>query len=91
MAGWLEALLWHWPLAYCSRECYVSAQCGCLVTCRLVCLLPPAQEQLRVPQMARSSHSDTELEEPTQLAVSSYLATGVLPWGHCQAGVSVTP
>ena len=50
---------------------------GRLVTCRLVCLLPPAQEQLRVPQMARSSHSDTEVEEPTQLAVSSYLATGV--------------
>ena len=20
MAGWLEALLWHWPLAYCSRD-----------------------------------------------------------------------
>ena len=89
MAGWLEALLWHWPLAYCSRDHTggsVSAQCGRLVTCRLVCLLPPAQEQLRVPQMARSSHSDTELEEPTQLAVSSYLATGGSSWGDCQAG-----
>ena len=65
---------------------------GCLLTCRLVCLLPPAQEQLRVPQMARSSHSDTEVEEPTQLAVSSYLATGVklgpLPSRRC---VGVTP
>ena len=53
---------------------------GRLVTCRLVCRLPPAQEQLRVPQMARSSHSDTEVEEPTQLAVSSYLATGGSSW-----------
>ena len=62
----------------------LSVSSKCL---RLVCLLPPAQEQLRVPQMARSSHSDTELEEPTQLAVSSYLATGVklgpLPSRRC--------
>ena len=95
MAGWLEALLWHCPLAYCSRD-HVSVPCGLVsmhsVTCRLVCLLPPAQEQLRVPQMARSSHSDTEVEEPTQLAVSSYLATGVklgpLPSRRC---VGVTP
>ena len=67
----------------------VSGQCqhsGRLVTCRLVCRLPPAQEQLRVPQMARSSHSDTEVEEPTQLAEFSYLATGGSSWGHCQAG-----
>ena len=64
---------------------------GRLVTCRLVCLLPPAQEQLRVPQMARSSHSDTELEEPTQLAVSSYLATGVLPWATAKLVLVLPP